>query len=597
MPVTAARRYHDPNDEAKLLLGFIAVAAIAGVGYICYARLHIRKEQLMEASLYLLAAAFVFWDTLRYVLTLGAERENAWPHPPLTVDRKRDGQNLREAFADNSIVIGYDICKKPVRWPDEVRVMQANGFGMTGAGKTTLLLNIIQQDLVREAGPERNRHKVPLIIIDGKGEREFLDDKLLPLIAAAGRLDDLRIIDPSRPEISVRFNPFIAISGQYQEHVSFIFESFDLREDFFHGHQKTYLSDIVRILYYTGKRYNIYDILVMAYDLDVLKEQAAIARSRIERLPDVSHQQRLNFQMSARNLVESFSDPKRVQMIRGLINQMMTFLEDKLSIITGPYEDLVSIEDVIEEGRILFVSLNTNKNDDTTRALGRMILQNLQLVIGERYERKRADMYMPFVSVIMDEFAPIAYSNFANILQTARGSNTAFLFAMQSIPQLLSVGKAFQHDVASAPNTTFMLRTRDEDTAQYFLNASARVRQLRRSMSIRKKGIFNPTYEDQGVGSQTEIKETRSEEEHIKNLPVGQMEYLMSDKRFGTIHGHAHVRVPQVDRLSSVVPEILPRYATKYNPEIGANLRFRDVSLEASRKRGMRSRKRQEAER
>jgi len=41
----------------------------------------------------------------------------------------------------------------------------------------------------------------------------------------------------------------------------------------------------------------------------------------------------------------------------GLINQMMTFLEDKLSIIAGPYEDLISIEDVIEQGQILFVSL------------------------------------------------------------------------------------------------------------------------------------------------------------------------------------------------------------------------------------------------
>src|ERR1035441_2741694 len=109
MPVTAARRYKDRNDKAKLLLGFIAVAAIAGVGYICYARLHIRKEQLMEASLYLLAASFVFWDTLRYVLTLSVERDNAWPHPQLTVDRKRDSQNLREAFADNSIVIADDI--------------------------------------------------------------------------------------------------------------------------------------------------------------------------------------------------------------------------------------------------------------------------------------------------------------------------------------------------------------------------------------------------------------------------------------------------------------------------------------------------------
>jgi hypothetical protein len=595
MPSSVAR-YHDPNAEAKLLLGFVAVALVAGTGYICYSRLHVRKEQLMEASLYILAWSFVFWDLLRYVLTAPTEKENAWPHPPLRISRRQDNLALQKAFAADAIVIGYDIHQKPVLWPDEVRVMQANGFGMTGAGKTTLLLNIIQQDLVRETGPKGNRHKIPLIIIDGKGEREFLDDKLLPLIAAAGRLDDLRIIDPARPEISVRFNPFIAITGQYQEHVSFIFESFDLREDFFHGHQKTYLSDIVRILYYTGKRYNIYDILVMAYDLEVLKEQAKIASSRIEKLPDVSHQQRLNFQMSVRNLIESFGDPKRVQMIRGLINQMMTFLEDKLSIITGPYEDLISIEDVIEKGQILFVSLNTNKNDDTTRALGRMILQNLQLVIGERYERKRADMYMPFVSVIMDEFAPIAYSNFANILQTARGSNTAFLFAMQSIPQLLSVGKAFQHDVASAPNTTFMLRTRDEDTAQYFLNASARVRQLRRSMSIRKKGIFNPSYEDQGVGSQTEVKDTRSQEEHIKNLPVGQMEYLMSDKRFGTIHGHAHVRVAPVDRLSSVVPEILPRYASLYNPEIGANLRFRDVTLEASRKRGMRNRRREGAE-
>jgi hypothetical protein len=56
-------------------------------------------------------------------------------------------------------------------------------------------------------------------------------------------------------------------------------------------------------------------------------------------------------------------------------------------------------------------------------------------------------------------------------------------------------------------------------------------------------------------GSQREIKETRSQEEHIKNPPVRQMEYLMSDKRFGSIHGHAHVRVAPVDRLSSIPHE------------------------------------------
>lgn len=590
MHATAPRRYWDPNAEAKILLGMLLFVSLVIIGYIAYARLHIYKEQLLEAGLYTVAAAVIGWDVLRYAVTFRTEKEKAWPHAPVCITRKADEQHAQSAFEQNAIVAGYDLYGEPILWSDELRVMQANIFGMTGSGKTTLLLNIIQQDLNRETGSPGNRHRIPLIIIDGKGEREFLDDKLLPLLAAAGRLDDLRIIDPSRPEISVRFNPLVAGDDEYKEHVNFIFDSFDLQEDFFYGHQKTYLSDIVRILHYTGKLHNMYDVLVMLYDLDILREQAEIAKRRIETLAGVTHQQRLNFQMSVRNVVESFNDPKRVQMIRGLINNMMTFLEDRLSIITGPYEDLISIEDVIEQKQILFVSLNVNKNDDNT-ALGRMILQNLQLIIGKRYEQKRAGMYMPFVSVIMDEFAPIAYSNFSNILQTARGSNTAFLFAMQSIPQLLTVGKAFQHDVSSAPNTTFMLRTRDEDTAQYFLQASARVRQLRRSMSIRKTGVFNPTYEDQGVGSQTEIKDTRSQEEHIKNLPVGQMEYLMSDKRFGTIHGHAHVRVAPVDRLAQIVPELLPRYATRYNGEIGANLRFRDPELEARRRRAMRSAK------
>ena len=85
-------------------------------------------------------------------------------------------------------------------------------------------------------------------------------------------------------------------------------------------------------------------------------------------------------------------------------------------------------------------------------ALGRMLLQNLQLMIGRRYSRAEEGEHQPFVSVIMDEFSPFAYENFAHILQTARGANVAFLFALQSAPQLLQVGRGFRNDVASAPN-------------------------------------------------------------------------------------------------------------------------------------------------
>jgi len=45
----------------------------------------------------------------------------------------------------------------------------------------------------------------------------------------------------------------------------------------------------------------------------------------------------------------------------------------------------------------------------------------------------------------------------------------------------MQVGRAFKEDVTSAPNTTMTLRTRDEETAHYFLRASAKHEVTRRS--------------------------------------------------------------------------------------------------------------------
>jgi hypothetical protein len=258
----------------------------------------------------------------------------------------------------------------------------------------------------------------------------------------------------------------------------------------------------------------------------------------------------------------------------------MTFLEDDLSLVTGAYDGLLSLDEVIDKELILFVSLNTNKNSKAVTALGRMLLQNMQLIIGKRYEdeQQRRRENRPMVSVILDEFAPFAYSNFAQILQTARGTNTAFLFALQALPQLLTVGRGFRDDVSSAPNTTMLLHTRDEETAQYFLKASARVRQKRRTLTVQRTGIFEEKYEPIGFGSETDIKDTRAQDEHIKNLPVGQMEILMTDSRQGTLHSHLHVRRPMNCRFPGLEPRIYPRIYSASCLD-GANLRFRDPEL------------------
>jgi type IV secretory pathway TraG/TraD family ATPase VirD4 len=573
-------RYHGNQEEnVGLVLPVILLAVLAAGSYILVARLHLRPLQLAEAALYLLYAGIGITAVVWHVTTLPRRRELNWPHPPLYIAPEKDRKAVKAAHQQNAIVLGYNVHGKPWFWSDATRVMQSVVFGATGSGKTTLLKNIISQDLFRKVGPEGDPHRIPMIIFDGKGDQEFLSD-LLPAMETAGRMHQLRVLNPSRPDISVRYNPFYSEHGLYQEHANFVFESFDLKQDFFHGHQATYLSDLVRVLAYTGKRFNIHDVLVLALDERVLKEQIAIARHRLAKSPDTTMQQELNVDMSIRNLQQSFEDRDRVPKIQGLLNELMTFLEDDLSTITGAYDEVLSLDEVIEKELILFVSLNTNKNSKAVTALGRMLLQNMQLIIGKRYEDEleHRPQTRPMVSVILDEFAPFAYSNFAQILQTARGTNTAFLFALQSLPQLLTVSRGFRDDVSSAPNTTMLLRTRDEETTQYFLKASARVRQKRRTLTVQRTGLFEEKYQPIGFGSETDIKDTRSQDEHIKNLPVGQMEILMSDNRQGTLHSHLHVRVPRNYRFPGFDPTIYPRLHSVSHIQ-GANLRFKDADL------------------
>jgi len=566
------RRQNDAQDA--VLLGWVLILGILGIVYfVAYDRLHVRASQLVEFTIYPLLLAVFLWEMLRFKATKKSEMEAAWPRPIPYISRQKEEECLLEARKRSSVLLGYDIFGEPFYWSDDTRTMQSNAFGMTGAGKTNLLEAITEQDIARG---------VPIIFIDGKGDKKLLS-QLMPSIVAAGRAQDLRLIDPMRPDLSSAYNPFWAPEGNAEEHVAFVFESFNMEKDFFEGHQRVYLENIARVLHYSGKRFNFTDVLVCAYDQSQLKAQMKMALDRISAGSPITAQQQMTLTMSMRHLLESFDDKERVSKIQGLINEMMTFMGDEMALITGPYEDLLSLDDVIDKNLILFMSLNVNVNERAVTALGRMLLQNLQLMIGRRYSRAEEGQQQPFVSVIMDEFSPFAYDNFAHILQTARGANVAFLFALQSAPQLLQVGRGFRNDVASAPNTTFMLRTKDEETAQYFLKASARVRQMRRSMRVLKKGLFKPEFEEGTEGSQTEIKDTLAQDEHIKKMPVGQMEMLMTDPFRGTIHTHLHIKRASHQWLPRVPMSIYPKLDTLATDSRGLNLSFPVPDLEEKR--------------
>ena len=570
-----------PQDAIGVVV-LLGCAVLAFCWYVAVTRLHLRNEQCLEMFIY---CAIVFFGGGLVVAQLAgkrSKREANWPHPALVVAGSKDASTAATANQNGSTLLGYDVHKEAWLWSDAVRMKHGVIVGGTGAGKSTFLENIISQDLMRRFG---NR-KMPMIIFDGKGEREFLD-RLLPHIEAAGRLQDLRVLDPTHPSESARYNPFYALDDAYQEHVNFIFRSFGLREDFFKGHQEAYLSDLVRILQYTGKLFNVYDVLVMALDEKVLQEQIDIAKTRLGTLPNISMQKRLNFEMSVRMLQRSFSDRERVEKIQGLLNELLSFLEDELSVVTGSYQDLLTLDDVFEQDLILFVSLNTNRNQRAVEALGKILLQNIQLMVGKRYAQSTNDRDAdePMLSVILDEFAPFAYPGFTQVLQTARGARVSFLFSFQSLPQLQRVSQAFSDEVSSAPGTKMIMNVSEENTAQWFLKASAKIATKRRNLAVRRTGIFTAKYTETGTGSESEMKETRAREEHIKNLPVGQMEILMVDSREGTRYSHLHVRRAPSFRLGGLTPSLYPKMHSYLDPEIGVNLRFKEAENRKQRRR------------
>lgn len=561
-----------------LLVAYLLVVVIAKYAWF------IRDEQIVEATLWLLLIAMGMFIAVYQFLRVGKIREQAWPNQLPTVPPRGERELVEKAWnEETAVVLGYDVHGQPWKWNDETRVMQALVLGQTGSGKTTLLRNIITQDLMRRVGPPSDRKKIPMVIFDGKGDLEFFHS-LLPYIHRAGRMADLRLLNPSRPDLSVQYNPFASEDDNYMAQVSMVFGSFDLHDEFFAKHQLNYLADIVRILHYTGKRFNFYDVMVMALDQGVIEEQVAIARLRMAQDPEISTQRQLNFEMSAKNLFQSFGDRDRVPKIQGLLNECMTFLDDELSVITGPYDNLLSINDVIDNELILFVSLNINKNTAPVKALGKMMLQNLQLVVGKRYEteteRKRRNK--PLFSVVMDEFAPFGYRNFAQILNTARGTNTAFLFSLQSLPQLLEVGKGFQQDVSSAPGTTMLMQTRDEETAKYFKQASSQIPVQKRTQQLWRNDFLGFERYDKALGaSEREQLEFRALDHHIKNLGKGKMEILMTDPIQGTLHGRLHVRPPSDVRVPLFEPTVLPKLESSREDSEGANLRFKDQKLAA----------------
>src|ERR1700683_1199511 len=115
-------------------------------------------------------------------------------------------------------------------------------------------------------------------------------------------------------------------------------------------------------------------------------------------------------------------------------------------------------------------------------------------------------------------------------------------------------------------------------TREHLLSMLASTRRTARAWSRKVPAIslcsVAPKYGETRRATESEDRETRSQDESIKNLPKGRMEILMSNDTRGTLHSLVQVRPPDEVVVPGLQPVIYPRLLHSRAESSGANLRF-----------------------
>ena len=130
-------------------------------------------------------------------------------------------------------MLGYDIHGKPWKWADETRVMQALVLGTDRQRQDNASSEHHHPGPDAPRRASRRTQEIPMVIFDGKGDLEFFES-LLPYIHRAGRMADLRLLNPSRPGAVGPVQPVLhPTTTTTWRQVSMVFGSFDLHDEFF----------------------------------------------------------------------------------------------------------------------------------------------------------------------------------------------------------------------------------------------------------------------------------------------------------------------------------------------------------------------------
>jgi hypothetical protein len=296
-----------------------------------------------------------------------------------------------------------------LRRPDRRRHMYV--IGKTGTGKSTLLANMAINDLKNNEG---------LCVIDPHGD---LIETLLDYIPSH-RINDVVYFDPSDAEKTVKINLFEGENTQHRELIaSGIVSVFQKLYAYSWGPRLEYILRNALLTLLESDQARMSDIV------DLLTNE----KFR-EKIVDALEDQILkNFWVYEFN---KMPDRQRTEAVAPILNKVGQFVSSPIiRDVVNAHKSSFSIEEIMNEGKILLVNLSQGKlGEDNATLLGAMLITKIQLAaMGRVYipENDRRDFYL-----YVDEFQNFATESFNKILSEARKYRLNLILANQYIAQI-----------------------------------------------------------------------------------------------------------------------------------------------------------------
>jgi hypothetical protein len=406
------------------------------------------------------------------------------------------------AVRNEPILVGYEKGKPhmAIKITDAQLNHHVHIVGASGFGKSVLLSHVIKNRIEGGSG---------LLFVDLKADFETIR-QVVSVAKAAGRLDDLAIFSCGNPEFSSPYN--VVATGTANQLKDRIMGALNWSEEYYKNEAASFLLKLLKGLTLVrdlrGTKFDLGTILKCAED------PLAIAEIN-QAIPESERETKIQLE----NLMAHLDKVENRKALQGLRSQLESLMLSDFGHLLKASETGIDLFEAVIKRKIVYVLLDSRTYGESSRALGKLILQDLKAASARIDNEIPRESRVPF-AVVVDEFADLATEDFIGFLDRARSSKIGVVVAHQEIADLSRISPEFARRLMNSASTMFSFLQKLPDSSELIGGITGTKKTKEVTEQAKSNWLFGD--EKTGMKSIKEVDEYAIHPNIVRSLPVGE---------------------------------------------------------------------------